>query len=366
MSKKFIEIKAVGLSRMDFNFWQYDPQIGRFNSVDPLAANAGQDMISPYAAMGNAPEGKIDPDGTFSRGSRGAIAAQMHSTFTYGENEEAIADLAARLNNIVASIISDALSGGGGSSGSWSDGGSYQQEYTIVVEIPNLVDLLTGGCSMLGVTSNFVCNFSAGGSSGDGNETQRTATDAGHGNNGDPGAVDGTNYEKDYALKIETTTHFWLTFFGISNTRTRTGDSKNTGQYSWRYQAANNSGADVFVSFHLNSGTTSDAVYIIYQQGKSNETESISLAQSIANCLSPIMNVPSNAIAPVNQRTRFNNLAVLNGFQGRAGVLVEFGSIQNEANRNFINQNAAAIGFRVAVGIYQYLNNGQFPNIFLH
>ena len=47
---------------MDFNFRQYDPQLGRFNSVDPLAGST--DMVSPYAAMGNAPEGQIDPNGT--------------------------------------------------------------------------------------------------------------------------------------------------------------------------------------------------------------------------------------------------------------------------------------------------------------
>lgn len=166
--------------------------------------------------------------------------------------------------------------------------------------------------------------------------TQRTATDAGHGNNGDPGAVDGTHYEKDYALKIEESTHFWLTLFGIENTRTRTGDSKNKGQFSWRYNTANNFGADVFVSFHLNSGTKSDAVYIVYQQGKNNEKESIKLASNISEGLSRIMNVPSNAIAPVSQRTRFNSLAVLSGFKGKAGVLVEFGSIQNESNRSYI------------------------------
>jgi hypothetical protein len=41
-----------------------NPQLGRFLGVDPLAANGGQDMFSPYAAMGNAPESMVDPNGT--------------------------------------------------------------------------------------------------------------------------------------------------------------------------------------------------------------------------------------------------------------------------------------------------------------
>ena len=47
---------------MDFHARQYDPQLGRFLGVDPLAASGGQDMFSPYAAMGNAPESMIDPN----------------------------------------------------------------------------------------------------------------------------------------------------------------------------------------------------------------------------------------------------------------------------------------------------------------
>src|SRR5690606_26103658 len=54
-------IKDAGLNWMDFNFRQYDPQLGRFNSVDPLAGST--DMVSPYAAMGNAPESLTDPTG---------------------------------------------------------------------------------------------------------------------------------------------------------------------------------------------------------------------------------------------------------------------------------------------------------------
>ena len=57
-------IKELGLNWMDFNARQYDPQIGRFLGVDPLATSGGQDMFSPYAAMGNAPESMVDPNGT--------------------------------------------------------------------------------------------------------------------------------------------------------------------------------------------------------------------------------------------------------------------------------------------------------------
>src|SRR6218665_136030 len=48
---------------MDFNARQYDPQIGRFLGVDLLADAGGQDMFSPYAAMGNIPQSMIDPEG---------------------------------------------------------------------------------------------------------------------------------------------------------------------------------------------------------------------------------------------------------------------------------------------------------------
>ncbi|KAA5536811.1 hypothetical protein F0919_03835 [Taibaiella lutea] len=52
-----------GLDWMSFGARQYDPQIGRFLSVDPLAAFGGQDRYSPYAAMGNQPESAVDPNG---------------------------------------------------------------------------------------------------------------------------------------------------------------------------------------------------------------------------------------------------------------------------------------------------------------
>uniref|UniRef100_A0A0N4ZEC0 RHS repeat-associated core domain-containing protein n=1 Tax=Parastrongyloides trichosuri TaxID=131310 RepID=A0A0N4ZEC0_PARTI len=47
---------------MDFNFRQYDPQLGRFLSIDPLADDMSQSHLSPYAAMANRPHQAIDPN----------------------------------------------------------------------------------------------------------------------------------------------------------------------------------------------------------------------------------------------------------------------------------------------------------------
>lgn len=57
-------IKDINLNWMDFHARQYDPQIGRFLGVDPLADGQGQEIWSPYSAMGNAPESMVDPNGT--------------------------------------------------------------------------------------------------------------------------------------------------------------------------------------------------------------------------------------------------------------------------------------------------------------
>jgi|GEM_PF-1274493 len=52
---------------MDFHARQYDPQLGRFLSIDPLAYSGGQQVFSPYAAMGNSPGMMIDPNGEMTK-----------------------------------------------------------------------------------------------------------------------------------------------------------------------------------------------------------------------------------------------------------------------------------------------------------
>jgi len=56
-------LQELGLDWMDFHARQYDPQIGRFLGVDPLADGGGQERFSPYAAMGNNPAMMVDPGG---------------------------------------------------------------------------------------------------------------------------------------------------------------------------------------------------------------------------------------------------------------------------------------------------------------
>src|SRR5690606_2058427 len=57
------QLKELDLGWMDFHNRQYDPQIGRFLSIDPLAAAGGQDRLSPFQAMGNNPVSRVDPLG---------------------------------------------------------------------------------------------------------------------------------------------------------------------------------------------------------------------------------------------------------------------------------------------------------------
>jgi RHS repeat-associated protein len=197
-------------------------------------------------------------------------------------------------------------------------------------------------------------------------DMHKTTTDAGHGIDGtnnpciDPGAVDGLNYEKDYALKIEKEVNKNLKLWGVDNSRTREGDLKiEENSLNYRYRLANKNDSEVFVSFHLNAGK-GDNVFGVYQQGKDNESESKKLAGLIFDNLT-LMNDSQQPLRQVKGYTRFNTLAILNNFNGKAALLIELGGIASSKNIDNINKNGPAIGKQIATGIYQYLNNGANP-----
>ena len=204
---------------------------------------------------------------------------------------------------------------------------------------------------------------------GSNDNSPSVVTDAGHGAKGkgdryiDHGACSGSFYESDFAIIIETATAKWLEQYGISITRTRTQDDEivNGDKINYRWQLANESGADVFISIHLNNGGSADEVFALYQQGKGDYSEaSVEFGECVMSSLSELeyLNISTKSLYSVKEKSRYETLGVLNNFDGRAGILLEFGSIGSIINRNMILNNSDAIGQRIAIGIYNYLYKG--------
>ncbi len=192
--------------------------------------------------------------------------------------------------------------------------------------------------------------------------------DAGHGdmNKGnkhlglyDAGAVadNEIDYEKDYAVIISKEVNKWLNFFGVSTVMTREGDidvrTKERGY--WRTDIANAAGSQIFLSMHLNNIASED-IFAVYQQGKSNQDESIKLAKMVTEALAITgFSVSSDPVRKVKGYTRFTTLATLNSFKGKAGILVEFGGINSGANLETIKSKANLIGFSIAAAVANYM-----------
>ncbi len=62
------------LGQYDFGARYYDPQTGRWTTIDPSAEDADQETGSPYAYVGNNPISRIDPDGKIAFPLAGAAA----------------------------------------------------------------------------------------------------------------------------------------------------------------------------------------------------------------------------------------------------------------------------------------------------
>ena len=142
--------------------------------------------------------------------------------------------------------------------------------------------------------------------------------DAGHGGY-DPGAVNGSHREADYALAIAKKTGELLEKHGFTVFYTRLTDSfVPLGARSGR---ANYGKADLFVSVHLNSAVSKKArgaEMLIYGRGGE--------AEKLADCIQSEL---VTAAGTLNRGVKTQNIAVLRQTNMPA-VLVEVGFISND------------------------------------
>ncbi len=204
-------------------------------------------------------------------------------------------------------------------------------------------------------------------------------TDAGHGINNDPGAINGSDKESVMALEVETKTAESLKKYGIKNVRTRTTVLNNISEHQVTYRSnifKNNNGK-VMVSHHLNS--VGETFLIMYHPAKLNKfinpsvpkqgytavsggassnflKNSLELGKYIKEELLKIGRKAELREATV-PHTNYSSLGILRGIDGaeNAGVLIEMGSV-SEVNTKYLRAHSDEVGQAIANGIAKYLD----------
>ncbi|WP_062199769.1 N-acetylmuramoyl-L-alanine amidase [Massilibacterium senegalense] len=161
---------------------------------------------------------------------------------------------------------------------------------------------------------------------------KKIVIDPGHGGR-DPGAVGNDLQEKDLTLILSKKIEYYLNtlYTGHEVKLTRTSDTYPT--LDERVAMANNWGADVFVSIHLNSSTSSASGYedIIYSRNFASTARLQDIMhQQVGNVFS------ANSLTVRHKRERID-LRVLNGTNMDA-ILTENGFISNEKDMSKMKQ----------------------------
>jgi N-acetylmuramoyl-L-alanine amidase len=169
--------------------------------------------------------------------------------------------------------------------------------------------------------------------------------------------------EGDKAYELTSVVSFFLVLmneFKVNLTRTEkfTDDAKRGGYgFEFRYGLSNSTNSVSFVSIHFNSSeniNNPQPAFSVYEQGKSNQNESIKLGTIIVNSLDGLIPIDKSPAKSAKDYTYVKTVAVLRENKAKAATLIEFGNIKNEAFLKKLDANMLQIGYKVASGIHQY------------
>ncbi|WP_416147704.1 SH3 domain-containing protein [Salipaludibacillus sp. HK11] len=168
--------------------------------------------------------------------------------------------------------------------------------------------------------------------------------DPGHGGR-DPGAVNGSTYEKTIVLNLSNKVKQALEREGAKVSMSRTNDSYIA--FGTRANLANQANADLFISIHANSFTSSAAsgVEVLYSETK-YPTESRKLAQQLQTAIASGMNMRDRGIVR-------RNLQVLTG-PNMPAVLIEPGFMSNPSDLDKLLNQQDKLAGEIVRGIKAY------------
>ena len=168
--------------------------------------------------------------------------------------------------------------------------------------------------------------------------------DAGHGGS-DPGAVGNGLKEKDIVLSIATKLGALLNGRGISIKYSRTNDTYLSLEE--RARLANAWGADLFVSIHANSATSSVRGTECYTHPTAN-TATKTLSGNVSRAI-------ANKFGISNRGHKEANFAVLR-LSNMPSILVETAFISNSSDANLLNTRQADFSVTIANSILSYFS----------
>lgn len=169
--------------------------------------------------------------------------------------------------------------------------------------------------------------------------------DAGHGGK-DPGAVNGSHYEKDTALKIVMKLKNLIETFGAKVILTRDDDSY-PGLTS-RANIANHSRSDCFISVHLNSAENKTATgYEVLVYKKKGNSENI--AKKVLKQLGTVVAWPNRGIKERPDLTVLSKTSM-------PAILVEVGFISNDKESEELMKDTTQLALAKAIfnGMVEY------------